>query len=343
MEFSAIEQLKNRLIEAKNNSPFVSYWIGTFGLILIVILAYWYYEARHPSTDDSYLQANVVDIGAQVSGRIDQVFVNNYQFVTKGSLIAAIDARPFQIAVAKAKAQLIEANRQVKMEQMAVDEAKANLADAKAGLDVARSNMARILKLVKKGEASLAEGTKAEGDIKSTQAKYDSAQQQYFQAQEKLGASIANNPEILEAQAELANAELNLSYTRLYAPVSGSLMNFNLRPGAIVSAQQILFSLIDNSSWWVEANFKETDLKRIKPGQSAEVNVDIYPGKTFKGIVESISGGSGSAFSLLPAENASGNWVKVTQRFTVRIRLVNPPANLPLRVGASCSVTVATD
>ena len=115
-----------------------------------------------------------------------------------------------------------------------------------------------------------------------------------------------------------------------------------LRPGATVQAGQPLFAIIEANRWWVDANFKETDLARIKVGQPATVRLDMYPDTTFDGTVESISAGSGASFSVLPPENASGNWVKVTQRFPVRIALTNPPADKPLRVGASAWVTIDT-
>ena len=130
--------------------------------------------------------------------------------------------------------------------------------------------------------------------------------------------------------------------THVTAPSDGILSNVTLRPGATVQAGPPLFAIIEANRWWVDANFKETDLARIKVGQPATVYLDMYPGATFDGVVESISAGSGATFSVLPPENATGNWVKVTQRFPVRITITNPPADKPLRVGASASVTIDT-
>jgi membrane fusion protein (multidrug efflux system) len=138
----------------------------------------------------------------------------------------------------------------------------------------------------------------------------------------------------------VAQARLNLSWTQVRAPVAGILSGLELRPGSTVASGQPLFALVDTSTWWINANFKETDLRHIEPGRPADITVDMYPGKHFHGVVDSISPASGSAFSLLPPENATGNWVKVTQRIPVRVRVLDPDPAHPLRIGASSSVTV---
>jgi membrane fusion protein (multidrug efflux system) len=152
------------------------------------------------------------------------------------------------------------------------------------------------------------------------------------------------NAALAAAAAALEQAQLNLSFTHIKAPEAGTLVNFNLRAGSTVTAGLgiVLFSIIEEGQWWLDANFKETQLERIKSGQKATVNIDIYPGKKFKGIVSKISDGSGSAFSLLPPENATGNWIKVTQRFPVKIIIQNPDPQYPLRIGASATVSIDT-
>jgi membrane fusion protein (multidrug efflux system) len=144
------------------------------------------------------------------------------------------------------------------------------------------------------------------------------------------------------ARAELGQTLLDLQHTQIIAPVSGQIVNFTVRPGTMVSTGMPLFALVDTSQWWVDANYKETDLKRIKPRQPATIKIDIYPGLTLHGSVAAVSGGSGAAFSLFPPENATGNWVKVTQRFPVKILIQHPDPNYPLRVGASSVVTINT-
>lgn len=154
------------------------------------------------------------------------------------------------------------------------------------------------------------------------------------------GDQATNNLQM--AKNNLDKAKLDLTYTTIRAPEDGYVVKLDLRPGATVMAYQPIFSLIGSQYWWAEANFKETQLERIKPGQKATIKVDIYPGHPFKGVVDNVSRGSGASFSLLPAENATGNWVKVTARFPVRVNILKPDPNFPLRVGASAVVTIDT-
>lgn len=144
------------------------------------------------------------------------------------------------------------------------------------------------------------------------------------------------------AKANFAKAELDLQYTTITAPTDGYIANFNLHAGADITAYQPLFALIANHTWWASANFKETDLPRIKVGQSATITLDMYPDHKFQGKVIGVSYGSGDSFSILPPENATGNWVKVTQRFPVDVEIVNNDSKYPLRVGASATVIVNT-
>jgi len=145
------------------------------------------------------------------------------------------------------------------------------------------------------------------------------------------------------ASAGLDKATHERVKTHVTAPGAGWVTNVNLRPGSVVQAGTPAFAVIEDSNWWVDANFKETDLGRIKPGQKATISLDMYPGMTLDGVVESISAGSGATFSVLPPENATGNWVKVTQRFPVRVRITSTPdPDNPLRLGASATVTIDT-
>jgi membrane fusion protein (multidrug efflux system) len=179
--------------------------------------------------------------------------------------------------------------------------------------------------------------------LKSAQARLTVAQQQ--QQQSNKGSTEDKNiakANVDQAQAGVTQAQLNVDYTTVKAPVDGIVGDVAIRPGAIVQAGVSLFPLVDTSQWWIDANFKETDLTRISVGQNATVSVDIYPAREFKGKVESLSPASGVSFSLLPPENATGNWVKVTQRFPVRISLETKSSDPQMRVGASASVTVDT-
>jgi membrane fusion protein (multidrug efflux system) len=196
--------------------------------------------------------------------------------------------------------------------------------------------------LVGKGTLPAAKGDDARATLEEAQAALAEARAHLEQARQDLGSSGEHNARIRAAEAVVARAKLDLSHTRITAPALGVLGEVDIRAGTFVEAGEHLFPLVENHSFWVDANFKETDLARIHPGQPAMVTVDMYPDKTFTGVVRSASPASGVAFSLLPPENATGNWVKITQRFPVRVAITDPDPARPLRIGASSEVTVDT-
>lgn len=252
-------------------------------LILIGILWYLQHEKNYPSTDDTYVQAHIVNIAPQVSGPVTAIFVSNHQLVHQGQQLFRIDARPYQYALTQADANLKLAQEQGK----------------------------RTFPLIADGKVAPAQGDKIRAKIES-------------------------------ATAAFQQAQYNLKHTTVIAPTSGELANFKVRVGDTVNKGINLFAIVEQQHFWVNANFKETQLKRIKVGQPAEVKVDMYPNFIFKGKVQSISPGSGSIFSLLPPENATGNWVKVTQRIPVKIVILNPNPRYPLKAGSSAKATIDT-
>lgn len=276
----------------------IKWIIAVVGLILIfTIYGYIKYSKLYPSTDDAYVQANIINMATQVSGPVENIYVIDHQFVKQGQLLFSIDPKPFQIAVAQAEALLTQ---------------------HQAELTKQSKDTARILQLVNDGQLPKANGDDAQGLLDIAKATLKAAENQ------------------------LAQAQLNLNYTQITAPANGYLVNFLLRKGQIVQAGNPLFALVEDGHWWVDANFKETDMQRIQLNQNADIKVDMYPNLTFRGIVKGISAGSGSAFALLPPENATGNWVKVTQRFPVRIEITDKNPTHPLRIGMSTTVTVNT-
>ncbi|MFD2112683.1 HlyD family secretion protein [Thiorhodococcus fuscus] len=303
---------------------------------------WWYnsYSSAHPSTSDAYLGRHLVNIAAQVSGPIQSVLVHNNQAVKRGDLLLTIDPEPFRLAVRKAEAQLQQAKESLEAANARVDAAQAQLASAQANADQAERHAKRIADLVAKGSASKDVGDSAEQSRLDAQGALTSARAELSAAKAARGALGDDNAAVRSAQAALDQARLDLQHTRIAAPADGIVGDFDLRPGSYVDSGSALFALVESHDVWVDANFKETDLPRIRPGQPATVSVDLLPGKDFKGEVEGLSPASGASFSLLPAENATGNWVKVTQRFAVRVRILDPvPA---LRVGASAEVRVDT-
>lgn len=314
--------------------------LGAIGVILIV-LAWWRYSEWFPSTDDAYVQANIVMVAPQITGSVQSVAVNDHQTVHAGQLLFTIDPQPFQTALAKAQAAYDLAKQQVAVDQASVASAQALVQQRQVEAINAKQNGQRSLLLAAKGVVSRREADDAKASIADSQAVLAGSQAQLRQAEAQLGVLGAANARLLQAKAAVADAQLSLSYTRVFASVDGVVENVSLRVGNVVTAADAVFSLIDEKQWWVEANFKETQLARIKPGQAVSVELDMYPGHDFKGVVESIAAGSGAIFSLLPPENATGNWVKVTQRFPVRIRLTKDP-HYPFRAGASAWVRINT-
>lgn len=316
--------------------------ITGLGLVLLVIL-YFMYQHYWPNTDDAYVNAHYIYEAAQVSGPVSTVYVHNNQFVTKGQHLFDIDPRPFQAVVNQQAANLKLAIQQMEADEAAVGVAAANVESAQANLVVNQKNYDRTAVLVKKGQASIASGDDALGSLQTAQAQVTATKNQLIQAKKTLGDVGRRNAQIKLARAQLQTALLNLSFASLYAPADGYITNFDdVRVGTMITAQQTIFELVESQKWWVYANYKETQLDRLKPGQLANITVDMYPGRTFHGYIDSISAGSGAIFSLLPPENATGNWVKVTQRFPVKVVITDADPAYPLRAGASCEVTVNT-
>jgi membrane fusion protein (multidrug efflux system) len=306
------------------------------------IFAFIHHRKTHPSTDDAYVTAHIVNIQAQVNGQVKKVFVEEHQLVKAGNPLFDLDPGPFQAAVKQADANLQNAREQMAADQMAVESAQAKVTERTAELEQTRHETQRTLSLLKPGYVSRSDADLAIRSLKVAKANLIAAQSDLKEAIHVRGDPDQENAHLRAAQAALDTALLNLSYTHVRALTAGFVENFDLRPGDAVTAYQTLFALVDNTEWWVDANFKETDLGRIRIGQKASLSLDMYPGIKFTGTVISLAQGSGASFSLLPPENATGNWVKVTQRFPVKIQMTQADTNHPLRLGASCDVEVNT-
>ncbi len=300
------------------------------------------YQERYPTTDDAYVQAHVVHIAAEVPGRVSAVYVTDHQHVAAGDVLFDIDPRSYEITRDQAQAALDLATQSVAGADSTVTAAAAVVEDRRARLEDARLSNQRIVDLVASGKVSQAQADEARANLKVAQAALASAEADLERARIGLGAPGKSNAHLRQAAASLRKAELDLHYTHVVAPTAGQVVNLRLRPGSMIEMHRPLFLLVDPAQWWVDANYKETDLARIHPGQPATIRVDMYPGVTFRGTVESLSPASGAAFSLLPPENATGNWIKVTQRFPVTVRIEAPDASYPLRVGSSATVSIDT-
>ena len=315
------------------------------GVVAAGALAIWGYQvyaAQYPSTEDAYVDADVVRVAPRVTGRVATLKVTNQQRVARGDLLFSIDPAPFQFALQHAEAQLTLAQRQVAQAVAAVTSAQAEVHNREVLLENARTKLQRARRLAKKKYISTETITDAEAEFNSAQANLQVAKARLEEARRQEGKPGEQNDRIMQARAALDQAQWQLDNTRVTAACSGQIGELKLQPGNVVSADRDVFVLVCNNRYWVEANFKETQLKRIHPGQSVDLQVDMYPQHHFHGVVDSISAAAGSVFSLLPPQNASGNWVKVIQRVPVRISIDNPDPAMPLVVGASTSVTIDT-
>jgi membrane fusion protein (multidrug efflux system) len=303
---------------------------------------YWLHQKIYPSTDDATIEAHVVNIAAQVNGKVQTVYVKNQAHVVKNQLLFTLDPKPFEIAIQKAQAAVENTKQAIQADENGVKIAAATLAERQAELVNAQKEYDRIYPLAQQGYYPKTGADKVNRDLIVAKEAVVAAQDQLAQAQDQLGKAGDQNAQLQAATAALAQAKLNLQYANVLAPASGQLAQLSLQPGQTITAYESLFSLVEDHTWWAMANMKETNLNRVRVGQKAMVHVDMYPAHPFRGTVIGIAAGSGSSFSLLPSENASGNWVKVTQRFPVRIQINNPDKKFPLRIGASCTVTIDT-
>ncbi len=336
------------LAPAKTATPLQRILRGVVLLVLIGGGGFGYYLYRqseaYPSTDDAYIQANVVQIAPQISGPVTKVHVVNNQHVAEDAPLFDIDTAPLVIAVEASQAAFDEAAESVGASGAGVKAAAARVRETEAALANARREAVRGRALVQAGSLSTAGLDTREAALKQAEATVEAALAELDRAQQQYGGSGTGNARLRAASAALRKAQLDLSYAEVRAPNAGWVSDVTLREGAFVMPARSVFALVEDKEWWVDAHFKETDINRIKPGQSAEIEIDMYPGVKLKGQVESISAGSGATFSLLPPENATGNWVKVTQRYTVRVKVSDRPADptQPLRVGASSRIKIDT-
>ena len=306
----------------------------------------WLVSGRYASTDNAYVQQNMVAVVTEVSGKITDVGVKENQHVGVGDLLFRIDPQPYSIALQQSEAAISSARLQVEQLRATFGQAQAELNNARENAAYAQTQFERAGKLLASGTTARATYEQAENTNQTARQQLANAEQAVVGALAALGgdANIANDkhPLVLQAIAQRDKARLDLQHTEIRAPSEGVISQTDrLQQGQYVQTGTSVLSLVETSGSWIEANFKETDLTRMKPGQAVRVELDAYPDADLKGTVESIGAGTGSEFSLLPAQNATGNWVKVVQRVPVRVAL-SAPSDLPLRAGLSASVRVDT-
>lgn len=304
---------------------------------------FWMTSGQNVSTDNAYIKQDIVSVSSDVAGRIVSVNVRENQIVKAGQLLFTVDPDPYKVALAQADAQIATAQVHVAELQSEYRGTGADIYGARSDVAFAQEEYARQRELMARGFTTKARLQGAENALQSAQAKLRNALAEADNARAALatGAQVPGvNPQLAAARAQRDKAALDLARTHIHAPVSGRIsQSGRLQVGQMMITGLPAVSVVINDRSWVEANFKESQLDHMRPGQAATIRFDAYPGLKLKGHVESIGAGTGSEFSVLPAQNANGNWVKVTQRVPVRIAIddISPRQMI---AGLSAEVTV---
>jgi len=325
--------------------------IGVIALTLAVaaiLYAFYYRHAeRYPSTDDAYVDADVVGIVAQVAGPIVNLPIVDNQIVRAGELLFEIDPRPFQIAVEKAHADLEKTGQTVSALADEVASADAQVQEARARLRLAETQWKRVEPLAKLGALPFQDRDRAQAGLDDARARLADALARLTKAQHQLGASGEDNADVRAALAQLEYAELQLSYTRVLAPVNGYVTDLTLSPGSYANVGTAILSLVNTDSWRVVAYMKETQLRNIESAQPVRVYLPAFPDVRFEGFVQGIGWGIEQQNSEgrrgpdgVPNVNPTVDWVRMAQRFPVRIALVEPDQTHPLRKGMRAVVRI---
>jgi membrane fusion protein, multidrug efflux system len=321
-------------------------WIGGPALVLAIAGYMYISSGRFASTDNAYVQADRVTIAPQVSGRVVEVDVRENQPVKKGEVLFRIDAEPLQIAEARMQAQVESVKSLLDAARSGYHSAEADIRSSAADLKYKEQQFQRMQELRGRGLVAQQALDDAANNLAAARAKRDSNNAALSKAQNMLGGLPQTPDEQLAgyklALAQLAQAKLDLEHATVRAPMDGVIGKTSLQPGDFLTTGQPAMPLVA-TTLWIDANFKETDLTHVAVGQNATIEVDTFPGKKWDARVASISPASGAEFSVLPAQNATGNWVKIVQRIPVRLAIDEPSHDgMILRAGMSAVVEIDT-
>jgi membrane fusion protein (multidrug efflux system) len=321
--------------------------LRTFVMLIVPALLiigggyYWLTSGGSVSTDDAQIKEDIVSVSAQVTGPVQQVLVRNGARVTRGQLLFRIDPAPYRVALEQAQAQLAAAELQTSLLRTQAVGTGADITGSQANLAIKQNAFNRQQALLKQGFTTHSAYDDALNEVRT--AEQDLADARARAANAHAAIAPGEQPSIAQAQAAVDKARLDLSRTEVRAPMDGVVENADsLQVGQMAVTGLGMLSLVHSQTAWVEANFKEKDVGRMVPGQRATIEVDAYSGEKFAAHVQSIGAGTGGEFSLLPAQNANGNWVKVTQRVPVRIAFNGHP-DKPMIAGLSVNATVYFD
>ena len=337
---------ENKKVSVPKNNNNRKRTVGVIVLLLLFIIGgtagyyYWRYLSTRIITDNAYVKGHMHMVSSRIDGTVKEVYVKDNMKVNSGDLLVKIDPADFEAKVEELEATLEVAKQEVKRRYADVEASKADVKLSQAKLELAKIDLERAKSLVEKGVVSkeVYDNAFTKYQVAIAQVKADEEDLKQKQALVAIGKDEAI---IKEKSAKLKQDKLELEYTSIYSPVSGYVTRKSVEVGNRISTGQPLLAIVPLDDIWIEANFKETQIEKLKPGMKATIEVDTFTGKNFSGHVESIMAGTGGAFSILPPENATGNWVKVVQRIPVKILLDKgqDTENL-LRVGMSCIVTI---
>jgi len=300
---------------------------------------------RYVETDNAYIKADKVPVSAEVSGMVTEVLVDENQFVNAGQPLFRLDPAPFQVAVAKAEAKLAQVRTDLAALKASYREKQAEIALARTKYAFSQKDQRRQADLVARNFISASKFDDAKQSTDLAEQQISAMVQDLKRIAETLGGSVDSpverHPSYRVALAELEQAKLDLARVEVRAPLPG-IVSKPPKPGQYVAAGSIALALVVSGNLWVEANFTETDLTYVHPGQPVTIRVDTYPDAAWKGVVESLSPATGAEFSVIPAQNATGNWVKIAQRVPVRIKIEAAPTMPQLRAGLSTIVEIDT-
>lgn len=320
--------------------------IGVPALVLVGALVVWLQGGRYASTENAFVKADITQIASEVPGRIVDVRVRDHAVVAAGDVLLRLDPAPYQLALAKAEAEIDSARAAVEQLKVSLREIRAEATEAENKLSYLQTQARRHRDLSGRGVTSTARVEQANSEEQEGQDRLAVLHQRIARVEAALGGKPYRPTDqyaaVREKQALRDRAALDLAHTEIKAPRAGVAVNFRLQLGEQVKAQTPLFALVTDRRPWLEANFKETDLTHVAVGQKAKVILDMHPDITWDAEVESISPATGAEFAILPAQNASGNWVKVVQRLPVRLRLLERPGEPPLRAGMTAYVSIDT-
>ncbi|MEK7224900.1 MAG: HlyD family secretion protein [Bacteroidota bacterium] len=334
---------ESKVLTPANNKKKIAIFIFLSVAIIGIIIGYIYvqYKKTHITTEDAFITGRIHTVSSKVRGTIKNIHVADNQLVKKDAVLIEIDTGDFDVNVKEVASMLDAAKKQY-------EEFKSEVGTATADLELQKANLKQAETDMKRAENLFKENIIPKERVEKTTTGYDIAVAQVASAREELKRAEARlktqQAFIKQREASLSGAELNLGYTKNFSPSDGYITRKSVQTGNHVQAGQPLMSVVPLDDIWVVANYKETQLERVKPGQKVEIKVDTYPDKKFRGNVDSIMAGTGSIFSLFPPENATGNYVKVVQRIPVKIIFDkdSDPGHI-LRIGMSVESTIIVE